>query len=89
MAYAVVHSKAAVLLVLIIALIGCGVLCLVLVLLFSSFSYSSFTIILIGKRENWLLYFNCLSDFFFYIKCSVTLLQDVVGWSAVCGCGIS
>ena len=39
-----------------------GVLCLVLVLLFSTLDPSSFATILIGKREDWLLYLNCLPD---------------------------
>ena len=37
-----------------------GVLCLLLGLLCSVFS--CFVIILMGKRESWLLYYNCLPD---------------------------
>ena len=43
-----------------------GVLCFVLVLLFSTLCHSTFAIIVMGEREreSWLLYFNCLSDVF-------------------------
>ena len=39
-------------------------------------------------RDSWLLYFNfLLMSFDGY--CSVSLCHGTVGWSAVCGCGIS
>ena len=46
----------------IVAFIFVASLRLVLVLLFSTLCPSSFAIILTGKRESWLLYFNCLPD---------------------------
>ena len=39
-----------------------GVLCLVLVLLFSTFCHSSVAITLVKKREIFLFYFNCVPD---------------------------
>ena len=41
-----------------------------------------------GEKENCLLYFNCLLDGL-YSQCSVALPDGAVGWSAMCGCGIS
>ena len=47
---------------------------------------SSFTIISLGKKESWLLYFNCLLMTF---ECSVSLPGGALGWSTVCDCDIS
>ena len=64
LALTAVRSKAVVLLLMIYCLLllplFVGALCLVRVLLLSTSSHSSFAIILMGKRESWLLYFNCL-----------------------------
>ena len=64
------------------------VLCLVLVLLFSSLCPSSFAFILKGKRE---LVALLLTVFLMYCDslCSVALPHGAVGWSAMCDCGIS
>ena len=45
---------------LLLLLLFVDVLYLVVVLLFSSLRPSSFEIVLMGKRESWLLYFKCL-----------------------------
>ena len=58
-----------------------GVLCLVLVLLFSALCPPSFSIILMGKREKT----GCLTLIVFLMSCdcmcSVALAHGVVGWS--------
>ena len=68
-----------------------GVLCLALVLLFSTLYPSSFAIILMGKRERDRA--GCFTLIVFLMscgcKCSVALPLGAVGWSAVCDCGIS
>ena len=49
---------------------------------------SSFAILSLGKKGNWLLYFNCLlMPFDRY--CSVSLPHDVVGCFTVCDWGVS
>ena len=55
-----VRFKAEVLLLLLPLFVG--VLCFVLVLLFSTLDPYGFAIIVMGKRESWLLYFYCLPD---------------------------
>ena len=61
-----------------------GVLCLILVLLFSTLRPSSFAMILMGKRELVALLMSCDS------QCSVALPRGALGWSEVCNsCGIS
>ena len=49
--------------------------------------FSSFAIILMTKRA------GCFSLIVFLVSCdcwcSVNLPHDAMGWSAVCGCGIS
>ena len=66
------------------------VLCLVLVLLFITLCPIRFAIILMGKRE---LTLSCVASNVFLIycdtHCSVALAHGVVGWYAVCDCGIS
>ena len=48
---------------------------------------AGFTIILMGKRESWLLYFNCLPDvLWLLVFCAFP--HGAMGWSAVCDCGI-
>ena len=44
-----------------------------------------------GRRRNsWLLYLNCLlASAVDCLWCSVSLSHGVVGWAAVCNCGIS
>ena len=67
-----------------------GVLCLVIVLFFSTLCPSSFTFILMGKRElPRLLYCNCLPDVLLLL--CFALPHGGVGWSAVYmfDCGIS
>ena len=49
---------------------------------------SSFAIILMGKKDRWLLYFNCFL-MSFDSKCTVSLPHGAVGWSTVCDCGLS
>ena len=66
------------------------VLCLVIVLFFSTLCPSSFTFILMGKIElPRLLYCNCLPDVLLLL--CIALPHGGVGWSAVymCDCGIS
>ena len=46
---------------------------------------SSFSIILIGKRE--VITLLCLS-FCFLVICYMALSHDAVGWSAVCNCAM-
>ena len=51
---------------------------------------SSFSIISISKTEDWLLYFNCLPVIVLLLLfCVSSLPCGKLGWSAVCGCGIS
>ena len=93
MAYHAVRSMAMVLLLLIYYLLVIplfvGVMCLVLVLLYSTLCPSSFAIILMGKRKRVI----CFTLTVFLIacdsQCSVALPHGAVGWSAVCDCGIS
>ena len=65
----------------------CGVLCLILVLLFSTLCPSSFAIVLMDNRE-----LVALLDFL-HMSCdslySVALSHCAVCRSAVCDCGIS
>ena len=67
-------------------LVRVGVLCLVLVLLFSTLCHFSFAIILMGKRS------SCFSLTVFPMscdsQCSVNLTHGAVGWFEVCDCGI-
>ena len=68
-----------------------GILCLVLVLLFTNLCHSSFAIIFMGKREReravrfTLLVFLISCD----SQCSVVLPHGAVSWSAMCNCVIS
>ena len=61
-----------------------------LVLIWHALFYvlSSFTIILMRKRELVALFFIVFRMSCYYI-CSVALSHGTVGWSAVCDCGIS
>ena len=63
------------------------VLCLVLVLLFSTLCHSSIASALMGKRAGrcTLIVFLMSCD----CKHSVALPHSDLGWSAVCDCGIS
>ena len=67
-----------------------GVLCLVLVLLFSTLCQSSFTIILFWEERERVC---CFAFNVFLMPCdsqrSVALPRGAVGWSVVCDCGIS
>ena len=60
-----------------------GVLCLSLFCYAFLCVHSSFAINLKGKRKLVVLQMSC------YCICSVALPHGVVGWSAVCDCGIS
>ena len=64
-----------------------GVLCLILVLLFSGLCPSSFAIILMERAGCFALtvYLMMSCD----SHCSVALPHGIKGWSAVCECGIS
>ena len=55
--------------------------------LLMTFNLSSFAIILMRKRE--LVALLSLSSWFLVIVIVVALPQGVMGWSAVCDCGIS
>ena len=65
-----------------------SVLCLVIVISFSTLCPSSFVTILMGKERA-----ACVTLIVFLVscdcKCSVSLLHGAVGWSAVCDCGNS
>ena len=64
-----------------------GVLCLVLVLLFSGLCPANFSIILMERAGCFALtvYLMMSCD----SHCSVALPHGIMGWSAVCDCGIS
>ena len=63
-------------------------MCLVLVLLFGTLCPSSFATILMGEKRA-----VCFALIVFLMSCdslcSVALSHGVMGWSAVCDCGIS
>ena len=67
-----------------------GILCLALVLLFSTLCQSSFVIILMERERERA---GCFALSVFLVscdsQCSVALPGSPVGWSAVCDCGIS
>ena len=79
------HSKVVILLLLLLLIVApivgfciCYMFCCTLLCILSSF-----TIILMGKRELVALLMSC------FCYCSVVLPHDAVGWSTVCHCGIS
>ena len=60
---------------------NCSMLCSTLL-----YVHSNFVIILMGKRESWLLYIGCLPK---SNDCCVALRRGAIVLSAVCDCGIS
>ena len=85
-----VRSMALVLLLLIHCLMHLpwfvGVLCWSLIRYALLYVLSNFSISLTRKRERAVFIVFWMS---FYCKCPVALPHGAVGWSAVCGCGIS
>ena len=65
-----------------------GVLCLVLVWLYSTLCPSSFAIILIGKRKRAICFTLTVFLRGFDSQCYVALPHGAVGWSAMCDFGI-